>query len=274
MNKFFSLLTLLTFVCATVANGQLHWKPVSKNEVPAKPDHLVDDLAGMLSADEQAQLEQKLDRESDSTSNQIALLIIEDLNGYDISSLAFKIGDAWGIGGPNQDNGVLILVSQNDHAVFIATGKGMEGPIPDVTAKKIVDNIIVPQFKSGNYYQGLDEATSAIIKLAAGQFVDELQNKQTSTNGFPMGALPVIIIILLIIFSRINRGGRGGVISRRGFSPVPWILGGMLGRGLGRGGGFGGGGFGGGGFGGGGGGGGFGGFGGGGFGGGGAGGRW
>ena len=219
----------------------------------------------MLSPEEVISLEQKLVAESDSTSTQIAILTIEDLNGYDISSLAFKIGDAWGIGGPHQDNGVLILVSKNDHDVFIATGRGMEGPIPDVTAKKIVDNIIIPNFKKGDFYQGLDEATTAIIKLAAGEFVDELGDQKSNGKNIPASAFIIVIVIILIIISFINRGGRGGYISRGGW--FPWMMMGGFGRG---GGGFGGGGFGGGG----GGGGGFGGFGGGSFGGGGAGGHW
>jgi uncharacterized protein len=258
-NKFLFILLTFLFAFSTIARSQDHWRPTSKQEVPPKPNHLVDDLAGMLSQDEANSLEQKLVAESDSTSTQIAILTIEDLNSYDISSLAFKIGDAWGIGGPHQDNGVLILVSKNDHDVFIATGRGMEGPVPDVTAKKIVDNIIIPDFRNGNYYEGLDQATDAIIKLAAGEFVDELQNKRTD-NTFPLGAVAIIIIIILIIISRIFRGGRGGYISRGGW--FPWMMMGGFGRGSG---GFGGGGFGGGGFGG---------FGGGSFGGGGAGGHW
>ena len=140
INKFLVLLTFL-FAVNTTARSQDHWRPTSQQEVPPKPNHLVNDLGDMLSPDEENSLEQKLVAESDSTSTQIAILTIEDLNGYDISSLAFKVGDAWGIGGPNQDNGLLILVSKNDHDVFIATGRGMEGPVPDVTAKKIVDNI-------------------------------------------------------------------------------------------------------------------------------------
>lgn len=263
MNKFLLLLPVFLFSLVTTSRSQDHWRPTSNQEVPPRPNHLVDDLADMLSPDEENQLEQKLVAESDSTSVQIAILTIEDLNGYEIASLAFKIGDAWGIGGPHQDNGVLILVSKNDHAVFIATGKGMEGPVPDVTAKKIIDNIIVPNFRNEDYYAGLDQATTAIIKLAAGEFVDELQNKR-SNNNFPFAVIPIIIFIILFIMSRINRGG-GGVISRRGFFPSPWLWGGL--GGFGGGGGFRGGG-------GGGGGGGFGGFGGGGFGGGGAGGRW
>src|ERR1044071_882288 len=153
MNKLLSSLFIFLVAFNSIANSQDHWYPTSKQEVPPKPNHLVDDLADMLSADEENSLERKLVAESDSTSTQIAILTIEELNEYDISSLAFKIGDAWGIGGPNQDNGVLILVSKNDHDVFIATGRGMEGPVPDVTAKKIIDNIIVPRFRNGNYYE-------------------------------------------------------------------------------------------------------------------------
>jgi len=272
INKFIFILASFVFAFTAIATSQDHWKPTSKQETPPKPNHLVNDLADMLSPSEENSLEQKLVAESDSASTQIAVLTIEELNGYDISSLAFKIGDAWGIGGPNQDNGVLILVSKNDHDVFIATGRGMEGPVPDVTAKKIVDNIIIPNFKNENYYQGLDEATTAIIKLAKGEFIDELENKR---GGPPAGAVLFIIGIVIFIawiFSRINRGG-GGYISRGGW--FPWMMMGGFGRGGGGfgGGGFGGGGFGGGGFGGGGGGG-FGGFGGGSFGGGGAGGHW
>ena len=265
MSRSLAILSFLICSSVFIAIGQDHWQPSSKQEVPPKPNHLVDDLAGMLTPDEADRLERKLVAESDSTSTQIAILTIESLNGYEIAQLAFKIGDAWGIGGPNQDNGVLILVSKNDRSVFIATGKGMEGSVPDVTAKRIVDNIIVPSFRNGDYYKGLDEATDAIIKLAAGEFVDELENK--GPEKIPLGLIIVIIIIILLIISRINRGGRGGYIGRRGFRPSPWFWGG-LGGGFGSGGGFGGGG---GGFSG---GGGFGGFGGGSFGGGGAGGRW
>ena len=178
---FFFVLTS-QFSIFNFASAQSGWVPTSQSPVPAKPNHLVNDWAGMLSASEANQLEQKLDHESDSTSTQIAILTIDNLNGYDISSLAFKIGDAWGIGGPDQDNGVLILVSKNDHDVFIATGRGMEGPIPDVTAKRIIDNIILPDFKDGEYYKGLDEATDAIIKLAAGEFVNELNHGNTGTR--------------------------------------------------------------------------------------------
>ena len=242
--------------------AQPNWIPTSENPVPAKPNQLVNDWADLLSPGEEEALERKLDAESDSTSTQIAVLTINELNGYDIAQLSFKIGDAWGIGGPSQDNGALILVSKNDREVFIATGKGMEGTVTDVLAKRIIESIIVPDFKDGSYYKGLDEGTEAIIKLASGQFTDEISNRPQS--GPQAAGVFIIIVIVLVIIWIINRfrGGGGGYINRRGWSRSPWIWGG----------GFGGGSFGGGGFGGGGGG--FGGFGGGSFGGGGAGGRW
>ena len=242
--------------------AQPNWIPTSENPVPAKPNQLVNDWGDMLSASEEQSLEQKLDAESDSSSTQIAVLTIRQLNGFDIAQLSFKIGDAWGIGGPSQDNGVLILVSKDDREVFIATGKGMEGYVTDVLAKRIIENIIIPDFKEGNFYQGLDEGTEAIIKLASGQFVDEIPNRPQ--NGPPAAGVFIIIVIIIIIIWIINRfrGRGGGYISRRGYYPRPWLWGGGFGGG-GFGGGFGGGG-----------GGGFGGFGGGSFGGGGAGGRW
>ncbi len=230
--------------------------------IPARPNppRLVNDFANVLSPDENQLLESKLVAYSDSTSNQIAVVIVPSLDGDIIEQVAYRIGDSWGVGGKNQDNGMVILVAVDDRQVTMQTGRGMEGPVPDITAKKIIENIIVPEFKSNSYYAGLDKATDAIIKLAAGEFVDELENKPAD-EGLPAGLIFLMIIIILLILSRRNRGG-GGILSRRGSFMGPILWGGGLGRG------FGGGGFGGGG------GGGFGGFGGGSFGGGGASGRW
>jgi len=256
------MVVLILFCQLTITHAafaQPGWIPTNENPVPRKPDRLVNDWADLLSSAEEEALENKLVAESDSTSTQIAILTIRQLNGFDIAQLSFKIGDAWGIGGPNQDNGVLILVSKDDREVFIATGKGMEGYITDVLAKRIIENIIIPDFRQGNYYLGLDEGTEAIIKLASGEFTNELQNGKG--EGIPGAAVFVIIIIIILFIIFINRRGGGGYINRGGWHPRPWLWGGGFGGGFGSRG-FGGGG------------GGFGGFGGGSFGGGGAGGRW
>lgn len=252
MNKTISIFLLVTSIVWLGAHGQNNWIPTAQNPVPEKLTKLVNDYADILSANEEFRLEQKLVAESDSTSTQIAIITLSQLNGYDISQLAFKIGDAWGIGGPNQDNGVLLIMSKAEREIFIATGKGMEGPIPDIMAKRIIDTIIVPAFKNANYYKGLDEGTDAIIKLAAGEFVDELGDVMPENSYLPFVIIAIIIIFIIIMMNRNNKGG--GYISRGGW--FPWM---MMGSGSSRGG-FGGRGFGG--------------FGGGSFGGGGAGGRW
>lgn len=181
----------------------------------------------------------------------------------DIAEFGARLGDAWGIGRKHKDNGVLVTIDMANHHVNIATGRGTEGAIPDVTARKIIDQFITPNFRNQQYYTGLDQATTAIMQALAGEFKGDGGSKPLSnTNTYFILAL----IVFIIIFSatRGNKGGNGGSYGSSGFL---WGLGaGLLGGG-GFGGGSGGGGFGGGG-------GGFGGFGGGGFGGGGASGSW
>ncbi|MCR5887848.1 TPM domain-containing protein [Hymenobacter sp. J193] len=234
------------------------------------PARLVNDLAGLLSPDEEARLEQKLVAYNDSTSSQIAIVTVQTLDGYEVADYAQRLGESWGVGRKGKNNGLLILVSNVEHKVTIQTGYGLEGAIPDALAKRVISNVIVPNFRAGQYYTGLDEATTRLIALASGEYKAEPRAtgdyEDSSGSGWMFWVILGILIIILISRMRGGGGGGGGFGGRRnrgfggGFIP-PIILGG---------GGFGGGGFGGGG----GGGGGFGGFGGGSFGGGGASGDW
>jgi uncharacterized protein len=233
-------------------------------QIPERPSpqRLVNDLANILKPQERAALEQKLVAYNDSTSTQIAILTMPNLSGYDAASFSFETAEKWGIGRKSKNNGVLILMSVEERDVYIATGYGMEGAVPDALAKRIVSNQLIPNFKQGKFYEGFDEATSTIIKLAEGEFsADDVESKPK----IPLFVIVIMIIVIIIIISNINKGNGGqtfsgrGSGSYRGGGPIIW--------GGGRSGGFGG-------FGGGGGGGGFGGFGGGSFGGGGAGGKW
>lgn len=240
---------------------------------PMQPRRLVNDFANLLTHEQQEQLERKLVAYDDSTSNQVAIVIVEDLKGYDASEYATALGRKWGVGNKDFNNGVVVLIAtgggEGNRDVFIAPGYGLEGAIPDITAGHIIDNDIIPNFRQGNYYRGLDEATDDIIKAAAGEYRAPEGYGKGAGKGFGLGAI-IIIIIIFIIISGSGRNGGGGVASRRGFGDFStgWIIGNIL-EGMARGGrGGGGGNWGGGG------GGGFGGFGGGGFGGGGAGGKW
>jgi uncharacterized protein len=241
---------------------------------PAKPNKLVNDYTQTLSPDQVSQLEQKLVAFDDSTSTQIAVVIIKSLEGYDVADYTVRLAESWGVGGDKNNNGVVLLVSLGDRKVTIQTGYGAEGALPDAIARRIIENEITPNFKSGNYFAGIDQGTDAIISYTKGEYKNDAPpKKRKKSNG---GLIPFIVIFIVIILAAIKKGGGGGgsqVIGGRGSaSPFWWLLlGSQLGRGSG-GGGFGGFSGGGGGFGGGGGG--FGGFGGGSFGGGGASGSW
>lgn len=216
---------------------------------------------------EQAQyLERKLVAYDDSTSNQIAIVIVNDLKGYTANEYATALGRKWGVGGRDNNNGVVVLLSteEGNRDAYIAVGYGLEGAITDVTAKAIVDAELIPNLRNGDYYRALDQSVNALIKAAAGEY--SAPKGYGSRKGPGIQPIIIGIIALWIILAIFGRGGRGGggYASRRGYrgfwGPTIW--------------GTGGGGWGGGGWSGGGGGGGFGGFGGGSFGGGGAGGKW
>jgi uncharacterized protein len=248
-----------------------------KIESRPQPPMAVNDFGNLLEPFQRQALEQKLRNYNDSTSSAIVIITVPDLQGYDIAEVALKYLRDWGIGVKGKNNGVLILVSKAEHRARIETGYGMEGVLPDILAKQIIDQRMIPFFKNNDYYAGFDNAVDAIIQAAAGEYHADPKAAKSGKPSF--GTIFILVIIFIIIISLFSGGGGGGgsYMSRKGsksfMGGLPWfLLGSMMGGG-GRGGGFGGGGFGGGGFGGGGGGG-FGGFGGGGGGGGGASGGW
>ena len=244
-------------------------------DFPEKPNRLVNDYTNTLSSDQVESLERKLVAFDDSTSTQVTVVIMRSVGAYDINQYTAELGEKWGVGS-KKNNGVVILVALEDRKIAIQTGYGVEGALPDALTKRIIENEIKPNFKNGDYYQGLEQGTNAVISATKGEYKNDTPKKQkkSSGSGFPFGIL--IIIIIAILISRGGGGGRGGKVigGRGGASPFWWLLlGSQLGRGSNSGGGWGGfsggsGGFGGGG------GGGFGGFGGGSFGGGGSSGEW
>jgi len=258
---------LLFIVCLFFSIGTVAQVEDAVPQAPSPPKLYNDFTKGKnFITPEQAQyLEGKLVAYDDSTSNQITIVVVESLKGYSANEFATALGRKWGVGGKEHNNGVAVLISteEGNRDAYIAVGYGLEGAIPDITAIAIVDNELIPNFKNGDYYHGLDATIDAIIKAAAGEY--------TAPKGYGRGKglkpwqIFLFVLIIWIVLGIIGRGGRGGggYASRRGYrgfwGPTIW----------GSGGGFGGGGWSGGG-----GGGGFGGFGGGGFGGGGAGGKW
>jgi uncharacterized protein len=256
------IIALILLVFSTVV---LH-----AQQIPARPNppRLVNDYAGLLTADQRETLERKLVAYDDSTSNQIAVVIMESIGDASPGDYATALGREWGVGGKEFNNGVVILITtggaQGKRYVFISPGYGLESAIPDITAKEILDNELIPQLREGNYYRGIDHAVDGIIRAAAGEYKAPegygSRGGKTGKRIFPI-AIVMFIIIMIIARNRRGGGGGGGMMSRRGVSPIWWLpMGGGSGGGGWSGGGGGGGGFGG--------------FGGGSFGGGGAGGSW
>ncbi|MCO6162417.1 YgcG family protein [Flavobacterium sp. NRK F7] len=247
----------------------IHALGFAQFDIPKKPTFqtAVYDYAEVLNEQEEKQLENKLVHFSDSTTTQIVIVTIADLKGESIGILAPKWAQEWGIGQAKEDNGVIILLSKNDREIWISPGYGLEDKLTAGITGELVRNVIIPEFKAGSYYRGLDKGTTAIFEIIKGTYKGTRKGK--SGSGFPIAFFIIFFIILMIIISRGRNNGRNGGSGRSsGSDLMDMIILSSLGRGSG-GGSFGGGssgGFGGGGFGGG--------FGGGGFSGGGAGGSW
>jgi len=242
------------------------------DDFPARSNTLVTDYTGTLNQQEQVALEQKLVSFNDSTSTQIAIVILASVGGYDIADYSVQLFNKWKIGQEKKNNGVLILVAKDDRKMWITTGHGIEGVLPDVLCKRVVERDIVPNFKAGDFYGGLDQATSSIMSIVKGEYTAEEYMKHGKTKNVPW--FPFLIfffIFLIVIFSKVSRTRNYARTNHLGFWAAWALLNAASNRSRGSWGGFSGGsGFGGGGFGGGG----FGGFGGGSSGGGGAGGSW
>ncbi len=249
---------------------------IAQDEFPAQPEppQLVNDFAGLLSAEQKASLENKLVNFYQKTSTQIAIVTVKSLFGYDKSDYSFKLAEKWGIGQKGKNNGILILVkpklANEKGEVFVAVGYGLEAVVPDAVARQtLVSEEMIPAFKQNDYFTGLDKSTDVLISLTAGEFTADQYVKTVKKGGNSggMGGFVLILIILFIVFLfRRGRGNSHGLGSTQSFLGG-MLLGNMLGgsRHSGSWGGFSGGSSGGGGFGG---------FGGGSFGGGGAGGSW
>ncbi len=239
-------------------------------ELPAKSNKLVNDYVNVMTESQKQQLERKLVAFGDTTSTQIAIVIEQSTGGEDVFDYAFRLARAWGIGQDDKDNGVLIYVAIGDRKIRIITGYGVEATLTDARSKRIIENILKPAFRKGQYYVGLNDGTSKIIEFTNGEFAAD----DEEPGGISPLVLFILIVLLFFLFAYLasrGNGGDGGYY-RGGHYDDPrqgggggWWIGGT-GGGFSGGGGGGGGGFSGGG--------GFGGFGGGSFGGGGAGGSW
>lgn len=212
--------------------------PSLAQDIPAKPNGYVLDASSVLKPEERESLEQKLRGYADSTSTQFAIVLIPTTGSRDPYDFALEIGKTWGVGQQGKNNGVVVLVAVEDRKIRIVTGRGIEDVLPDAVCKRIINRILKPSLKAGDYYGGLDAATTEMMQRASGQFKADPDEE---SGGIP----PVLIIFLIFVIISIikairNRGGGSGPGSRGGggmFFPPVFFGGGDYGRGSGGGGG-------------------------------------
>lgn len=237
--------------------------------IPSRPNpqRLVNDLADVFTSEQVSRLENTLVEFDDSTSNQIVVVTVKDLEGYDASEYATRIGLDWGVGSAQFNNGIVLLVKPKTYdsagQVFIAVGYGLEGAIPDAYAKRIIENELIPNFRLNDYYAGVEAACDVLMKLASGE-ISEPRGEEEDDALLEIIAtllfIGLLIFIFIIAIGQNDDNGHSSGGGRRTIYVGPIITSGRsYGGGSSFGGGFGGG---------------FGGFGGGSFGGGGAGGSW
>jgi uncharacterized protein len=187
------------------------------------PPRLVNDFENLLSADQVNTLESKLVDYANTHQTQIAIIITNDLHGLEIADFSTRLGTAWEVGKAGFENGIVVTVAPQKRDVYIAVGYGLEGVIPDITARRIVENEILPAFRSENYFQGLDNATNVIMQLAAGEFPASEYAQQEEV---PPGAVfvPFILIILLVFFLSRRRRNYASPGKSIPFWTMLWLL--------------------------------------------------
>jgi uncharacterized protein len=232
------LLTLLVLLPATV------WAQ-STPEFPELTGRVVD-RAEMLSPQVEARLSQMLQAHEQASTEQVVVVTVPNLQGYPIEDYGYQLGRHWGIGQEGEDNGALLIVAEEERKIRIEVGYGLEGRLTDADSSVIINRIITPAFRQGDFQSGIVNGAAAMIQVLGGEPMAAPQSQQpVALQEKPKAGMVALffIIMMAVVFFIGSRGGRGG----RGGAALlgAALLGGAMG---GRGGGgFGGGGFGGGG---------------------------
>jgi uncharacterized protein len=204
------IFSVLLFVVSVIATAQIPQRPVPNTLY----NNLSKEYPDFISQEQSSQLESDLQNFSNETSNQICIVIVDDLSGMDEVTFATEIINQWGIGQKKLDNGVVILVKptgkEGERKLFIAVGYGLEGAIPDLATKQIREQQIVPYFKQGQFYEGLRAGATALMAAAKGEY--DIQSHKPSGGEGGNGAIVfiIIIIVLIAIFSKKGGGGFSG----------------------------------------------------------------
>ncbi len=212
------LIIILLALFATIAVAAMPSRP--------NPPRLVNDLAHIFSANQVVSLEKELVAFDDSTSNQILVLTVTDLEGYEPAEYATKIGLDWGVGSKDFNNGIVLLVkpktSDSGGKVSIQVGYGLEGAIPDAYAKRIIENDMIPSFKEGDMFKGVQQACDELMALASG----EISEPRSQDGENPIAFILLFFFFLFVVIAILVKnggngtGGRGSGNHSHGSGPI------------------------------------------------------
>lgn len=239
---------ILSRLCIVFIALLMFQAPVWAQSTPDFPElsGRVVDQAGMLSGDAESRLTNTLAAHEEATTNQVVVVTLPDLQGYAIEDFGYQLGRHWGIGQEGEDNGALLIVAEEEREIRIEVGYGLEGQLTDAASSTIINRIITPAFRQGDFSQGIVAGAEAMIQVLGGESL-AVPEGQTGQGPAEKPNLLAVVFFFVIIVSFIALVGGGGGRGGRGRGAL--VAGALLGASMGggRGGGFGGGGFGGGG---------------------------
>ena len=192
--------------------------PLAVLALPSKPQppRLVNDLAGIFTPAQTYALERALVEFDDSTSNQIAVVTVNDLEGYEPDEYATRLGIEWQVGSAEFNNGIVVLVKPKTGSsggrVAISVGYGLEGAVPDAYAKRIIENEMIPSFKEGDYYAGVEKACVILMRLAKGEYDYACTDGDDDEIGLMIVAILIILFVIFVFILVLadKKGGGGG----------------------------------------------------------------
>lgn len=217
-----NFLLIFLFFTAILAFGQSPYDVTAKGYKPEQK--LVHDFGQILSPEQRVQLENKLVAYNDSTSTQIVIVTFKNLEGYPIELLGNEIGENWGVGQKDKHNGIVIVVSDQDHKVTLRGGYGIQAKMPPTIEKLIIDREMIPSFREGNYYQGLDKAVDAIQLQLAGHYQPMPKKKEKDDSVLVTLVIVFMFLAFLFFLGSIGGGGSSGSGNRSGRGPFRNII--------------------------------------------------
>jgi uncharacterized protein len=217
----------------------LAWEGHTAEVIPPKPTRYFNDYAGVVSKSTAEQLNSALENFERSTSSQIVVVVFPKMQSdSSVQDYTVRVAQAWAVGQKGKNNGAVLFVFVQDREMYLQVGYGLEGAIPDATAKTIIEQEIKPRFRAGDFDGGLRAGVNAILEAARGEYKGTGRTVAERGRGGRGGGLPfLLLIVVLVIFIAAARRSQGTVYRRSGRSGWSGWPGGWGGGGWGGGGG-------------------------------------